>query len=123
DTQAVQAKGELLSFGMPEQFAIDSSGQQFWIRTAARPTLHVERGTVSDEIELGPGFVVLLIPSRDARRIAVVQQRDINQVLTVFDSATLQPLWAQPIPAISGLAWTDAGDRVAVPANQGGGAV
>ena len=122
-SESTQDKGERLSFGMPKQFAIDSVGQRFWVQTVSRPILHVDRGAVIDEVALAPGPVALLVPSRDARRIAVVQQRDTHQLLTVFDSATLQPMWAQPIPPITGLAWSDAGDRLAVPASLGGGAV
>lgn len=124
DTKTATSGGEVLSFGMPEQFAVDSKGQQYWVRTnGSRPTLHVERGTKSDEVELSTGFIVRLNPSPDGRRVAVVQQRDVNQVITVLDSETLQPLWAQPLPPINGLAWSDASERVAVPASFGGGVV
>ncbi|HVI01310.1 MAG TPA: hypothetical protein VM869_21480 [Enhygromyxa sp.] len=124
DTKAALEGGELLSFGLPEQFAVDSRGNQYWVRTTgSRPTLHVERGTKGDELELAPGFLVRLTPSPDGRRIAVVQQREINQVLTVIDAETLQPLWAQPLPPVNGLAWSDASERVGVPASFGGGVV
>jgi hypothetical protein len=53
----------------------------------------------------------------------VVQQRDVNQVLTIFDTETLQPLWAQPLPPVNGLTWSDASERVGVPAAFGGGVV
>jgi hypothetical protein len=124
DTKAAIEGGELLSFGLPEQFAVDSQGRQYWVRTSgSRPTLHIERGTNSDELELATGFLVRLTPSPDGRRVAVVQQRDANQVLTVIDSETLQPLWAQPLPPVNGLAWSDASERVGVPASFGGGVV
>lgn len=124
DTQTAMAGGELPSFGLAEQLAIDGQGQRFWVRTSgSRPTLHVERGTQSDEVELSTGFVAWLRPSPDGRRVAVVQQRDINLVITVLDSETLQPLWAQPLPPVNGLTWSDGSERVAVPASFGGGVV
>ncbi len=124
DTKSAMEGGNMLSFGMPEQLAVDSKGRQYWVRTtSARPTLHVERGGQREEVELSPGFVVRLNPSPDGERIAVVQQRDANQVITVFDGATLQPLWGQPLPPVNGLAWSDAGERVGLPASFGGGVV
>jgi hypothetical protein len=124
DTKAAIEGGELLSFGLPEQFAVDWRGRQYWVRTAgSRPTLHVERGSKSDELELPTGFLVRLTPSPDGRRVAIVQQRDVNQVLTVIDAETLQPLWAQPLPPVNGLAWSDGSERVGVPASFGGGVV
>jgi len=123
DIGSVIERGELTSFGIPENLAIDAAGQQLWLRTLTRPTLHIERGTVRDELELAPGFVAMLVPSRDAKRIAVVQQRDATHVLTVLDSASLRPVWAQPVPALSGLSWSDTGARLAAAANVGGGVV
>lgn len=124
DTKEAIEGGELLSFGLPEQFAVDSRGRQYWVRTTgARPTLHVERGLKSDELELATGFLVRLTPSPDGRRVAVVQQRDANQVLTVIDAETMQPLWAQPLPPVNGLVWSDQSERVGVPASFGGGVV
>ena len=75
------------------------------------------------QLELAAGFVTLLDLSPDGRRIAVVQQRDPGQVVTVYDTRTLKPLWAQPIPAAQALAWSDDGRKVAVPGQLGGGAV
>lgn len=125
DTKAAIEGGEVLSFGVPEQFAIDAKGRQLWLRSnGSRSTLHVERGDQgSDELELAPGFPVRLSPSPDGRRIAVMLQRDVNQVLTVIDSETLQTLWAQPLPPNNGLAWSDQSERVSVPAGFGGGVV
>jgi hypothetical protein len=124
DTKEATTGGQLLSFGLPEQFAIDAQGRQWWVRTmGSRPTLHVERGTKSDERELAAGFIVRLTPSPDGRRVAVVQQRDVNQVLTILDAETLQPLWAQPLPPVNGMTWSDGSERVGVPAAFGGGVV
>ncbi|MFO7567575.1 MAG: hypothetical protein R6X02_33330 [Enhygromyxa sp.] len=124
DTKSAMNEGELLSFGQPEQLAIDSQGRRFWVRTeGARPVLHVEQGTRSEKLELAGGFVTRLHPSPDGRRVAVIQQRDVNQVLTVIDSETLRPLWAQPLPPVNGSSWSDGGERIALPASFGGGAV
>jgi hypothetical protein len=124
DTKTATTGGTTLSFGMPEQFAVDSRGRQYWVRTnGSRPTLHIERGIESDERELATGFVVRMTPSPDGSRVAVIQQRDVNQVLTVLDSETLQPLWAQPLPPSNNVTWSDGSERLAVPASFGGGAV
>lgn len=124
NTDAALATGEILSFGAPEQFAVGADKSVYWVRTAgARPTLHVERGDQSEELQLRAGFVTMMVPSRDGRRIAVVQQRDPGQVITVYDTASLQPAWAQPIPAINGMSWSDGSEAVAIPATIGGGVV
>jgi hypothetical protein len=124
DTVAALAAGETLPSGAPEQFAVGADKAVYWVRTTgSRPTLHVEREAKSDELQLPAGFVTMIVPSRDGRRIAVVQQRDPGQVITVYDTSTLQPAWAQPIPAINGMSWSDASEALAIPATLGGGVV
>ncbi|KIG15397.1 hypothetical protein DB30_05593 [Enhygromyxa salina] len=124
DTEAALATGETLSFGTPEQFAVGADKTIYWVRTTgARPTLHLERGDASDELQLPAGFVSMIVPSREGRRIAIVQQRDPGQVVTVYDTRSLQPAWAQPIPAVNGMSWSDASEALAIPAMLGGGVV
>jgi hypothetical protein len=124
DTVAALAAGETLSFGTPEQFVVSPDKSVYWVRTTgSRPTLHVERDGKSEELQLPAGFVTMIVPSRDGRRIAIVQQRDPGQVITVYEAGTLQPAWAQPIPAITGMSWSDAGEALAIPATLGGGVV
>jgi hypothetical protein len=124
DTKTALEGGEVLSAGMPQQFVIGADATRYRVTSdGARTTLFAERGSESEQAKLATGFVVMLSPSRDGRRIAVVQQRDPGQVVTVLDTATLQPLWAQPIPAVQGLTWSDAGESLAVPAMLGGGVV
>ncbi|PRP91807.1 hypothetical protein ENSA5_52440 [Enhygromyxa salina] len=124
DTVSALEGGEALSFGAPEQFAVGADGARYWVRTTGmRPTLHVERGSKSDELQLPAGFVMMLAPSRDGRRLAIVQQRDPGQVLSVYDSAKLEPAWAQPMPGVNGLSWSDGGESLAVSATLGGGVV
>ncbi|PRQ07992.1 hypothetical protein ENSA7_22760 [Enhygromyxa salina] len=124
DTEAALATGEALSFGVPEQFSVGADETVYWVRTTgSRPTLHIERGETSEELQLPAGFVTMMVPSRDGRRIAIVQQRDPGQVITVYDASSLQPAWAQPIPAINGMSWSDASEALAIPATLGGGVV
>lgn len=113
--------GELLSAGIPEQLMIAADETHYSVRTMGmRPTLYAKRGTTTRELLLSAGFVTLLAPSPDGRRLAVVQQRDPGQILTVFDTASLQPLWAQPLPVTMSVSWSDAGEALAIPANFGG---
>lgn len=93
---------------------------------ARKPATPASSGPVTGadrQVELAAGFVSLLELSPDGRRIAVVQQRDPGQVVTVYDVQTLKPLWAQPIPPAQGVAWSDDGHKLAVPGQLGGGAV
>ncbi len=123
-SKAALAAVEAQPFGVPEQLAIDGRGRKLWIRTTGpRPTLSLDGAGDQQDVELAPGFAVFLRPSPDARRIAVIQQRDSNQVLTVLDGDTLATLWAQPLSAANGLSWSDAGERLAVATTVGGGVV
>jgi hypothetical protein len=113
--------GELLSAGIPEQLVYGPDSTQYSIRTMGmRPTLYARRGSTTTEVQLSAGFVVSLAVSPDGRRIAVVQQRDPGQILSVYDTTTLQPLWAQPLPMSMPVSWSDAGEALAVPASFGG---
>lgn len=113
--------GELLTAGIPEQLVVSADATQFSVRTMGmRPTLYAKRGATTTEAQLSAGFVVLLVPSPDGRRLAVVQQRDPGQILTVYDTTSLQPLWAQPLPVSMAISWSDAGEALAVPASFGG---
>jgi len=163
---ALEATGELLPFGVPEQLVEGPRGELYWARTEANhPVLHVhEPGEANDSsahpasskparaptsepvahaqdaqgqdvqgqgqgvqderrIELAPGFIALMDLSPDGRRLAIVQQRDPGQVLTIYDTRSLSPLWAQPIPPTQSLAWSDDGQSIVVPAQLGGGGV
>ncbi|MCA9684827.1 MAG: hypothetical protein KC457_21770, partial [Myxococcales bacterium] len=128
DTETAGQAGEVLSFGVPEQLVVDGRGRMIWVRTTgARSTLTVSesKGDQLHErsMQLPAGFVTWLQPSPDDRRLAVVQQRDPAQVVTVYDLESLQPLWAQPIPAVQSVTWSDDGGALAVPAQFGGGVV
>jgi hypothetical protein len=113
--------GEVMSAGIPEQLVIGADSTQYSIRTmGSRPTLYAKRGNTTTEVLLSAGFVVSLAPSPDGRRLAIVQQRDPGQILSVYDTASLQPLWAQPLPVSMALSWSDAGEALAVPASFGG---
>lgn len=119
-TTALQG-GEVLTAGIPEQLVIAADQTQYSIRTmGSRPTLYAKRGATTTEALLSAGFVVSLMPSPDGRRLAIVQQRDPGQILTVYDTAALQPLWAQPLPVSMAISWSDAGEALAVPASFGG---
>jgi hypothetical protein len=122
--KAAAAAGEPLAFGIPEQLGIDNLGHQYWVRTEqGQITLHASGQGRDAATALAPGHVIRISPSPDGGRIAIVQQRDAQQLLTVFDAETLQPQWAQPLPSTNGLAWSDAGERLAIPATFGGGVV
>jgi hypothetical protein len=113
--------GELLTAGIPEQLVVGADSTQYSVRTLGmRPTLYAKRGSTTTETQLSAGFVISLSPSPDGRRIAVVQQRDPGQILSVYDTTTLQPLWAQPLPVSMALSWSDASEALAVPASFGG---
>jgi hypothetical protein len=113
--------GELLTAGIPEQLVIAGDGTQYSVRTMGmRPTLYAKRGPTTTEAQLSAGFVISLVPSPEGRRLAIVQQRDPGQILTVFDTTTLQPLWAQPLPVSMAISWSDAGEALAIPASFGG---
>jgi hypothetical protein len=121
DVATALQSGELLSAGIPEQLVIAADGTQYSVRTmGARPTLYAKRGPTTTEAQLSAGFVVSLMPSPDGRRLAVLQQRDPGQILSVLDTATLQPLWAQPLPVSMAISWSDASEALAVPASFGG---
>lgn len=113
--------GEVMTAGVPEQLVIGSDATQYSVRTMGmRPTLYAKRGPTTTEAQLSAGFVVSLVPSPDGRRLAIVQQRDPGQILTVYDTVTLQPLWAQPLPVSMAIAWSAAGEALAIPASFGG---
>ena len=113
--------GELLTAGVPEQLVVAADSTQFSIRTLGlRPTLYAKRGATTTEVQLSAGFVISLSPSPDGRRIAIVQQRDPGQIVSVYDTSTLQPLWAQPLPSSMQMSWSDAGEALAIPVNFGG---
>jgi hypothetical protein len=121
DVASALQGGEVLSAGIPEQLVIAADGTQYSIRTMGmRPTLYAKRGATTTEAPLSAGFVVSLVPSPDGRRLAIVQQRDPGQILSVYDSTSLQPLWAQPLPVSMAISWSDAGEALAIPASFGG---
>jgi hypothetical protein len=126
DIESALQGGEALESGIPEHFARGADGARYWIRTTTHPTLYVQRGKTRRELQLAAGFVVMMVPSHDGTRLALVQQRDPGQVLTVYATepgAEPHPLWAQPIPAINGLSWSDESEAIALAANLGGGVV
>lgn len=113
--------GEVLTAGIPEQMVVGPDSTQYSVRTmGARPTLFARRGSTTTEVQLSAGFVISLTPSPDGRRIAIVQQRDPGQILSVYDTTSMQPLWAQPLPTSMAMSWSDAGEALAVPASFGG---
>jgi hypothetical protein len=121
DVASALQGGEVLSAGIPEQLVIAADGTQYSIRTMGmRPTLYARRGATTTETQLSAGFVASFVPSPDGRRLAIVQQRDPGQILSVYDTTTLQPLWAQPLPVSMALSWSDAGEALAIPASFGG---
>jgi hypothetical protein len=121
DVASALQGGELLSAGIPEQLVIAADETQYSVRTMGmRPTLYAKRGATTTEAQLSAGFVVSLVPSPDGRRLAIVQQRDPGQILSVYDTTTLQPLWAQPLPVSMAVSWSNAGEALAIPASFGG---
>jgi hypothetical protein len=121
DVASALQGGEVLSAGIPEQLVIAANGTQYSIRTMGmHPTLYAKRGATTTEAPLSTGFVVSVVPSPDGRRLAIVQQRDPGQILSVYDTSSLQPLWAQPLPVSMAISWSDAGEALAVPASFGG---
>jgi hypothetical protein len=121
DTATALQAGRNFDPGMPEQLVMASDGTQLWVRTLGmRATLYASKPTQTREVLLSPGFVVSLWPSPDARRIAVVQQRDPGQLLTIYAADTLTPLWSQPMPTTMAVSWSDHAEALAIPANLGG---
>jgi WD40 repeat protein len=128
DTVASLERGEVLAFGVTEQFAVDGRGQQWWVRTEAaqRPRLSRSKLGASQserDVLLPTGFITMLEPSPDGRRMAVVQARDSSQVVSIYDAETMQVLWARPAAAVSGIAWSDDADELAIAGQFAGGVV
>jgi WD40 repeat protein len=128
DTVASLDRGDVLAFGNPEQFAVDGRGQQWWVRTeaASRPRLFRSKlgaGQAEKDVLLPIGFITMLEPSPDGRRIAVVQARDSSQVVSIYDAETMQVLWARPAAAVGGLSWSDDAGEVAIAGQFAGGVV
>ncbi len=124
DTKQMLGPGETLGEGIPEQMIMDVDGRRWWIRTeGVRPRLHRSKGSQDDSLLLPSGFVAMMQASPDGRRIAIVQQRDPGQVVTVYDTDSLQPLWAQPVSTVNGLGWSDDDGELAVAAQFAGGVV
>lgn len=128
DTLGALDRGDTLAFGTPEQFAVDGRGQQWWVRTeaASRPRLfRAPLGAAQSErdVLLPTGFITMLEPSPDGRRLAVAQSRDATQVVSIYDADTLQLLWARPAAAIGGLAWSQDGEEIAIAGQFAGGVV
>lgn len=128
DTVASLDRGDVLAFGNPEQFAVDGRGQQWWVRTEAgsRPRLSRSKmgaGQSEKDVLLPIGFITMLEPSPDGRRIAVVQARDSSQVVSIYDAETMQLLWARPAAAVGGIAWSEDAGEVAIAGQFAGGVV
>ena len=125
DIEAAAAAGKTGPFGFPQQLAFDGQGRTWWVNGDAggTPVVHVAGPSGEVEARLSPGPVVSLHPSPDGRRIAIVQQRDTQQLLTVLDAATLDSAWARPLAGVSGLAWSADGDELGVAAAFSGGVV
>lgn len=126
NTQEAVEDGERLESGVPERLVLDGAGHMIWFRTeGSRPVLHLVDPDSPDErqTKLPPGFVSRLAPSADGSRLAVVQQRDPGQILTIYDLSSLEPLWAQPVPAANGLSWSADGSAIALAGQFGGGVV
>ncbi|MFV8750443.1 WD40 repeat domain-containing protein [Nannocystaceae bacterium ST9] len=128
DTVSALERGEVLAFGNPEQFAVDGRGQQWWVRTeaASRPRLSRSKlgaGQSERDVLLPTGFITMLEPSPDGRRMAVVQARDASQVVSIYDAETLQVLWARPAAAVGGVAWSQDAGEVAIAGQFAGGVV
>ena len=128
DTVASLDRGEVLAFGNPEQFVVDARGQQWWVRTeaASRPRLSRSKlgaGQSERDLLLPTGFITMLEPSPDGRRLAVVQARDAVQVVSILDAETMQLLWARPAAAVGGIAWSEDAEQVAIAGQFAGGVV
>lgn len=128
DTVASLDRGDVLAFGMPEQFAVDGRGQQWWVRTEAgsRPRLYRSKlgaGQHERDVLLPIGFITMLEPSPDGQRMAVVQARDSSQVVSIYDAETMQVLWARPAASVGGIAWSEDANEVAIAGQFAGGVV
>ncbi len=128
DTVASLERGEVLAFGNPEQFAVDGGGQQWWVRTeaASRPRLFRSKlgaGQSERDVLLPAGFITMLEPSPDGRRIAVVQARDASQVVSIYAAESMQVLWARPAASVGGIAWSQDASEIAIAGQFAGGVV
>ena len=124
DPTLTPTPGEVLPLGMPEHMKISATGTRYWVSSVnSRPSLHVERGAEAKELALDGGPIVMIAPSRDDARLAVIQQRELSQLLTIYSSEDLRVLWAQPVPPINGLSWSEGGESLGLAASLGGGVV
>jgi hypothetical protein len=93
---------------------------------ASRPRLYRGKlGAAQSErdVLLPTGFITMLEPSPEGRRIAVAQSRDASQIVSIYDAETLQLLWARPAAAVGGLAWSQDGSELAIAGQFAGGVV
>lgn len=128
DTVSAVNRGEVLGQGYPEQYALDAAGHSWWVRTegVSRPRLYRGKlGTSQSErdVLLPTGFITMLEPSPEGRRIAIAQSRDASQIVSVYDAETLQLLWARPAASVGGIAWSQDGSELAIAGQFAGGVV
>ena len=108
----------------PEQFALIGDETHYaLVSGATTPTVHALRdgdATTTEIDAVAPGFVARFAVSPDGSRIALLQQRDPAQALTIVDAETLTPRWARMVFSTTGLSWSDDGEALALAASDGG---
>jgi WD40 repeat protein len=125
DRKQMVERGKMIAAGRADVVAAHPSGELFtFVNDTTGQSLGTLRrvaldGTTSKEARVH-GFIARVEASPDGSKVATLTVSGQSQIVTVFDSTTLAPLFSRSHDSVSDLGWSRNGERVVVVGSQTG---